>query len=63
MKLRVTVVLALPTRQEVVELELEEGATVAEAIAASSFAARYPELDVGAMPALKPSSTRSRSGR
>jgi putative ubiquitin-RnfH superfamily antitoxin RatB of RatAB toxin-antitoxin module len=51
MSLRVSVVLALPDRQEVVELELEEGSTVADAIAASGLAMRYPALEVERMPA------------
>lgn len=101
MRLRVCVVLALPQRQEVVELDLAEGATLADAVAASGLGARHPELDIARMPAgiwsklrpphtplrdgdrvelyrplaadakaqrraragLKPSSTRSRSGR
>jgi putative ubiquitin-RnfH superfamily antitoxin RatB of RatAB toxin-antitoxin module len=49
--LRVCVVLALPERQEVVELDLQEGATVADAVAASGLAERYPALEVARMPA------------
>jgi putative ubiquitin-RnfH superfamily antitoxin RatB of RatAB toxin-antitoxin module len=37
MKLRVEVVLALPERQRVVSVELEEGATAADAVAASGL--------------------------
>jgi hypothetical protein len=50
MTLRVSVVIALAQRQEVVELRLEEGATVADAVAASGLAARFPELDVARLP-------------
>lgn len=42
--LRVSVVAALPGRQEVIELELPEGSTVADAIRAARIAERYPEL-------------------
>lgn len=101
MSMRVCVVLALAQRQEIVELELPDGATLADAVAASGFVARYPALGVARMPAgiwsrprppetplrdgdrvelyralqadakaqrraragLRPSSTRSRSGR
>jgi putative ubiquitin-RnfH superfamily antitoxin RatB of RatAB toxin-antitoxin module len=51
MSLRISVVLALAEHQEVVELELAEGATVADAVAASGLAARHPGLDVERMPA------------
>ena len=40
--LRVEVVFALPERQELVALEVEEGATVGEAIEASGIAERFP---------------------
>jgi uncharacterized protein len=39
---RVTVVLAMPGRQEVAEIELPEGATAAEALAASGLASHLP---------------------
>ena len=42
MSLRVSVVFALPERQEVVDLELAEGATVADALAAARVAERMP---------------------
>ena len=42
MSLRVSVAFALPDRQEVVELELAEGATVADALAAARVAERMP---------------------
>ena len=44
--IRVSVVAALATRQEVVELEIEEGSTVARALALSRLAERFPELDL-----------------
>lgn len=101
MTLRVSVALALPGRQEVIEVELAAGATVADAIAAARLAERFPGIDPAAFSTgvwgrprpldgavrdgdrvelyrplvadaksqrrararLKPSSTRSRSGR
>jgi putative ubiquitin-RnfH superfamily antitoxin RatB of RatAB toxin-antitoxin module len=44
--LRVSVVLAIPGRQEVVELELAEGATIADAVAAAGLPERYPGFDL-----------------
>jgi len=49
MSLRVSVALALPGRQEVVELELADGATVGDALAAAALARRFPELELGAL--------------
>ncbi len=49
MSLKVSVALALPGRQEVLELELAEGATVGDAIAAAALAQRFPGLDVAAL--------------
>ena len=46
MSLRVQVVLALPHRQECVDVELSAGATVADAIVASGLQARFPEMDL-----------------
>jgi putative ubiquitin-RnfH superfamily antitoxin RatB of RatAB toxin-antitoxin module len=43
--MRVAVAVALPGRQEVVAVELGDGATVADAIAASRVFERFPELD------------------
>jgi uncharacterized protein len=43
--MRVAVVFALPDRQEVVEVDLPEGATAAEALAASRLPARHPDFD------------------
>lgn len=43
--MRVLVALALPGRQAVVELELADGATVAEAVAAARLEARFPNVD------------------
>jgi uncharacterized protein len=45
MKIRVDVVSALPMFARVVRLELEEGATVADALAASGMFAAAPEID------------------
>jgi hypothetical protein len=45
--MKVAVALALAGRQAVVELELEEGATVRQAVSASGLAGRFPELDLG----------------
>jgi len=42
--LRAWVVVALPERQEVIELELADGATVADALAAARLAERHPGL-------------------
>jgi putative ubiquitin-RnfH superfamily antitoxin RatB of RatAB toxin-antitoxin module len=46
MKIRVDVVLALPLSAQVVRVELEEGATVADALAAFGLSAAHPELDI-----------------
>jgi len=46
MKVVVQVVYALPGAQEVVEVELEEGAPVEAALLASGIAARHPEIDL-----------------
>ena len=45
------VVLATPGQQVLVVLNVEEGATVADVIAASGIASRFPELVVEEMPA------------
>lgn len=44
--LRVEVVYALPAEQVRVEIEVEEGATVAEAIARSHILERFPDLRI-----------------
>jgi putative ubiquitin-RnfH superfamily antitoxin RatB of RatAB toxin-antitoxin module len=46
MKVVVQVVYALPGAQEVVEVELEEGAPVEAALHASGIVARHPEIDL-----------------
>ncbi len=46
MKIFVQVVYALPGAQEVVEIELEQGAPVEDAINASGIPARHPEIDL-----------------
>ena len=47
--MRVTVAVAMPGRQEVVPLELAEGATVGDALEAAGVAARFPGEDLGAL--------------
>ncbi|MEO7744569.1 MAG: RnfH family protein [Usitatibacter sp.] len=44
----VSVVVAMPDREEVVELQVEEGTSVAGALARSGLAARFPEIDFAA---------------
>jgi len=45
-KVRIQVVYALPHGEDAVELELESGATAADAISASGLAQRHPEIDL-----------------
>ena len=47
--IRVSVAVALPGRQEVIELSLEEGATVADALVAAKLGERFPGVDIAAM--------------
>ena len=47
MRVRVSVVMALPDRQEVIELELAEGATLADALEAAKVAERMPGWSAG----------------
>ena len=47
MKIAVEVVYAVPLAQTVVELNLEEGSTVEDAVTASGILDRHPELDLG----------------
>ncbi|HEX7559841.1 MAG TPA: RnfH family protein [Usitatibacter sp.] len=47
--IRVLVALALPGRQEVVELAVPEGGTVGDAIAAAKLGERFPEIDAAAL--------------
>ncbi len=49
-EITVTVVYALPDRATEIEVRLEPGATVAEAIERSGIAARLPDVDVAAAP-------------
>lgn len=44
--IHVEVVYALSSRQEVVRLELQSGATIKEAIEASGLTGKYPEIDL-----------------
>jgi putative ubiquitin-RnfH superfamily antitoxin RatB of RatAB toxin-antitoxin module len=46
---KVAVAIALPDRQEVVEVELAEGATASAALEASGLRARFSEVDLGAL--------------
>lgn len=48
--MRIEVAYALPDRQELIELDLDAGATVADAVRASGLAERYPEIDPGKGP-------------
>lgn len=45
MRIAVEVVYALPQAQTVIELSLEEGATVEDALRASGILERHPQLD------------------
>lgn len=47
--MKVLVALALPARQRVAEVELPEGATVADAIAAADFAVHAPGIDIASL--------------
>jgi putative ubiquitin-RnfH superfamily antitoxin RatB of RatAB toxin-antitoxin module len=47
--MRVTLAVALPTRQEVIDLDVAPGATVAEAIVAAHLGERFPGVDFSAM--------------
>ena len=47
--MRVSVAVALPDRQEVIELDLAPGATVAEAIAAARLGEKFPGVDFTSM--------------
>ncbi len=51
MTLRVSVAVALPGRQEVIEVTVADGATVADALVAARVAERFPGLDVAALKA------------
>jgi putative ubiquitin-RnfH superfamily antitoxin RatB of RatAB toxin-antitoxin module len=44
---RVSVAIALPGRQEVVDLDLPDGADLQAALDAARVAERYPDLDAG----------------
>lgn len=49
MTLRVSIVLALRSRQELVELDLAEGATVADALCAARLEERFPGIDASSL--------------
>ena len=44
--LQIEVIYALAERQEIAQLRLPEGATVQQAIEASGFLSKYPEIDL-----------------
>jgi putative ubiquitin-RnfH superfamily antitoxin RatB of RatAB toxin-antitoxin module len=44
--IRVELVLAMPDRQQLLSVEVESGATIADVIALSRIADRFPEVDV-----------------
>ena len=46
--LRVSVAIALADRQEVIDLELPEGATAGDAVTAARIGERFPGIDAGA---------------
>ena len=48
--LRVEVVFAMPERQALVELMVDPGATVADAIAASGLEGQFPDQRIGSQP-------------
>ncbi|QJR14492.1 RnfH family protein [Usitatibacter palustris] len=43
--MKVSIAIALPRRQEVIELDLPAGSTVADAVSAANVAQRYPEVE------------------
>ena len=47
--MRVTIAVALPGRQEVIELDLAQGATAGDAIAAARLSERLPGVDFASM--------------
>ena len=49
-EIKVEVVFALPERQVLVEVTLEEGATIADAISAAGLAERFPDEQIDALP-------------
>lgn len=49
--MRVEIVFALPEQQELFEVVVEEGATVADVIAKSQLSGRFPGQDFGALQA------------
>ena len=49
-KINIEVVFALPQQQVLVDVALDEGATLADAIEASGMAARFPEEQIDDLP-------------
>lgn len=45
-KIKVEVIYALPQKQELVSVQVDEGATVRQVIEASGLLAKYPEIDL-----------------
>lgn len=45
--MKIEVIYALPERQELVSLDLPEGITVLQAVEASGFLKKYPEIEPG----------------
>lgn len=45
-RIRVEVAVALPESQELIDLELPSGATIADAIEAADVARRFPQLEI-----------------
>lgn len=63
--MRIQVAAAIASRQEVIELEMPEGSTVADAIARSRVHERFPELagaDAGVWGRRVPPATKLREG-
>lgn len=65
--MRVSVAIALPARQEIVELDLPEGVDIQAVLDAARLSERYPELDagrceVGIWGRVRPRDTRLREG-
>lgn len=48
--LQVEVVFALPTQQHLISVTLRRGATIADAIAVSGIAGKFPDINLDALP-------------
>lgn len=65
--MKISVIYALPDRQIIRELDLEAGATLADALASSGLTVEFPEIGALALPAgifgqVRPPDTLLRSG-